>query len=333
MTGETTPSGSSTDWQPPPTIFDPTTCTRKGLCPVTHIRHQDANPLESHSLYYEIHGSGLEKIVFIMGLNASASGWVSQVDYFGRKPECSVLVFDNRGVGNSGSPRGPYTTEGMAQDVVTLLDFVGWTEKRQIHVIGISLGGMIAQELAEKILERTASLTLVVTKPGRRRLIELPSYVGTRNLLRSMMVSNPEDRIPLVLETLFPQEWLDSKDPSDPEGRTNRELQTIAYRERIAVTPPQTLVGSLSQMAAAMTHHVSPERLRRISSAIPKVAIVTGDTDTLIDPRNSQLLKQDMPEAELIIREGAGHGVPMQYKEWFNEVLERTLKEGRERAN
>ena len=48
------------------TIFDPATCTRKGLCPVTKIRHQQ-EPLESHSLYFEQHGSGPEKVVFIMG--------------------------------------------------------------------------------------------------------------------------------------------------------------------------------------------------------------------------------------------------------------------------
>lgn len=49
------------------TIFDPATCTRKGLCPVKAIRKQDDNPLESHSLYFEQHGSGKEKVVFIMG--------------------------------------------------------------------------------------------------------------------------------------------------------------------------------------------------------------------------------------------------------------------------
>ena len=77
----------------------------------------------------------------------------------------SVIVFDNRGVGNSETPRGPYTcvnlllslvglmdesrpmcrTSGMAEDIVALLDYVRWTEKGQIHVVGVSLGGMIAQ--------------------------------------------------------------------------------------------------------------------------------------------------------------------------------------------
>lgn len=110
------------------TVFDPTTLQKKGLCPVTHIRGQDADPLESHSLYYEIHGNGPEKIVLIMGfvhsqslsqlalsteeifrLNSTSFSWEPQVEHFGRAGPYTVLVFDNRGVGNSGTPRGPYT--------------------------------------------------------------------------------------------------------------------------------------------------------------------------------------------------------------------------------
>ena len=72
MTSEVMPTASKGDYKPPLTIFDPATCTRKGLCPVTKIRKQ-AEPLESHSLYYEIHGSGPVKVVFIMGCVPSFS--------------------------------------------------------------------------------------------------------------------------------------------------------------------------------------------------------------------------------------------------------------------
>ncbi|PIL23842.1 hypothetical protein GSI_13593 [Ganoderma sinense ZZ0214-1] len=332
MANDAMPASSSETSTQPPTIFDPTTCTRKGLCPVTQIRHQSP-PLESHSLYYEIHGSGPEKVVFIMGLNSTSSAWLSQVDHFGRMPEYSAMVFDNRGVGNSEAPRGPYTTSGMAEDIIALLDFVGWTEKRQVHVVGVSLGGMIAQELASRIPKRIASLSLVVTKAGRRQLVDLPSYAGLRNLLWTMTIREPEKRIPYVLGMLYPKPWLDSKNPDDPEGRTNHETETIAYQQRIAVTRPQPFIGAISQMAAATTHYVSPERLRKISSSIPEVLIVTGDIDNLVDPSNSRHLKADMPEAEFIVKEGAGHGITIQCKQWFNELLERTFKEGRERSS
>ncbi|KAJ3015216.1 hypothetical protein NUW54_g1103 [Trametes sanguinea] len=331
MSDEVTPSAPPSEYQPPPTIFDPATCVRKGLCPVTQIRNQDEH-LESHSLYFELHGSGPEKVIFIMGLNSSSAGWLPQVKHFAKKPEYSVLVFDNRGVGNSGTPRGPYTTSGMASDVVVLLDYVGWKEPRQVHVVGVSLGGMIAQELAKKIPERIVSLTLVVTKPGRRQWFELAPLAGIKGLAKSMMISDPEQKIPIVLNMLFPKEWLDSKREGDPEGRTNWDLEFEAYRERIRFTRPQTFLGAVSQMAAAITHYASPDDLRKISSSIPKVTIVTGDTDNLINPRNSQILKEHMPEAELIVRQGAGHAIAIQYKEWFNELLERVFKEGREKA-
>jgi pimeloyl-ACP methyl ester carboxylesterase len=93
-----------------PTFFDAATCVRKGLCPVTDIRGQGQNPLESHSLYFEQHGRGSDyKVVFIMGLNSTSFAWAPQVRHFGKSDSHTVLVFDNRGVGNSGYPRGPYS--------------------------------------------------------------------------------------------------------------------------------------------------------------------------------------------------------------------------------
>ena len=67
MTSEVMPAASAGDFKEPLTIFNTATCTRKGLCPVTEIKQQGGNPLESHSLYFELHGSGPEKVVFIMG--------------------------------------------------------------------------------------------------------------------------------------------------------------------------------------------------------------------------------------------------------------------------
>ena len=99
------------------TIFDLSTCLKRGLCPVTKLRPQGSELLESHSLYYEIHGSASanaavqqqRKVVFIMGLNSSSFAWGPQIRHFAKKEGYASLVFDNRGVGHSGYPRGPYT--------------------------------------------------------------------------------------------------------------------------------------------------------------------------------------------------------------------------------
>ncbi|EIN07697.1 alpha/beta-hydrolase [Punctularia strigosozonata HHB-11173 SS5] len=339
-------------------IFDPTTCVRKGLCPVTKIRSkkgEDQSPFESHSLYFEQHGNGDTKILAIMGLNSSSFAWTPQVDYFSKQAGYSVLVFDNRGVGNSGTPRGPYTTSDMAEDIIVLLEYVGWTAPRDLHVVGISLGGMIAQgiyqtwlfanhtdhrgpELAYRIPQNILSLTLAVTTPGGHPWSNLPSdademkWKGLSSLARLTFMTDPEEKIPIILEMVFPVSWLDSPAEEDPEGRTNRAVQTEIYRHRIAITRPQQFMGHISQMFAALSHYVSPSRLAKISKEIPKVVIVTGDVDYLVDPRNSDKLKSAMPEAEFVKWENTGHAIHAQKQKEFNALLERTFREGKQNA-
>ncbi|KAJ7043250.1 alpha/beta-hydrolase [Mycena alexandri] len=313
------------------TLFDTSTCARKGLCPVTSIRHQ-SEPMESHSLYYEVHGRGPEHLVCIMGLNSSCFAWLAQVQHFGPMSEYSMVVFDNRGVGHSGVPRGPYTTSGMAEDAIVLIDHLGWTARRDLHVVGVSLGGMIAQELATRIPDRIASLTLAVTTPGGAPWTNLPPWKGFISLARLMVTADIELKIPLILEMVYPLRWLDEPAKGDSEGRSNRELQTMLIRQRIEITAPQHLIGALSQMCAGLTHHVTPERLRRICDTIPKVLIVTGDDDHLVSPVNSRRIKNCMPDAELEEWEDAGHALHVQRPQKFNALLERVFKEGRRKA-
>lgn len=131
-----------------------------------------------HFALAELHGEDKptsHRLVFTMGLNNSSfvrlrlpslvhllrrrprltplarslalQAWHNQVSYFAALPGYAVLVFDNRGVGWSDTPPGAYSTSEMAKDVEELLDFVGWTEPRSLNLAGVSMGGMIAQEL------------------------------------------------------------------------------------------------------------------------------------------------------------------------------------------
>ena len=111
------------------------------------------------------------------------------------------------------------------------------------------------------------------------------------------------------------------------------DLHCQRYRRRIEITRPQTLVGSLSQMCAGLTHYASPSRLRQISACIPKVLLVTGDNDHLVRPENTYKLKGCMPEAELVQWNNCGHALHFQYQDKFNALLERVFREGRERAD
>ncbi|KAJ7074320.1 alpha/beta-hydrolase [Mycena amicta] len=263
-----------------------------------------------------------------MGLNSSSFAWSTQAEYFGQLPAYSILLLDNRGVGHSSTPRGPYTTTGMAEDTMVLLDYVGWKADRELHIVGISLGGMIAQELALRIPKRIVSLTLAVTTPGGRPWNNLPPWKGAVSLGRLMLTSDIEKKIPLILQMVYPQSWLDARAEDDEQGRSNHELQVLIYRKRIATTAQQHFLGAISQMSAGLTHHVNSERLRTISDSIPHVHIVTGDQDNLVSPQHSRYLKSCMPDAELEEWEGTGHALHIQRPGKFNRMLERAFAQG-----
>ncbi|EPT00149.1 hypothetical protein FOMPIDRAFT_1123261 [Fomitopsis schrenkii] len=330
MSSDTTPVQTEADVQAFPTVFEAATCTRKGLCSVIQIKK--GSPLESHSIYFEQHGSGPEKILLIMGLNGTSFAWSLQVVYFGKKPEYSVLVFDKRGVGNSDTPKGPYSHESRHR-TIPLPDYVGWTAAHDVHVVGGSMGGMIALKVATKIPERVLSLTLAVTRAKRNFRSAFPSVSRICLLVRGLTITqDPEVKISISQDMMYAPKWLGEKREGDPEGRTNREVETIEDRKRLEVTRPQKPLGALSQMVASVRHIVSPEELRELSKSIPKVLIVTtGDEDLLVDPAHSRYMKDHMPEAELVEWAGAGYGLHVQCRDQFNALLERVVKEGRER--
>ena len=90
-----------------------------------------------------------------MGLGSMMNGWQRQTKDFGhdRGTKYSSLIFDNRGMGESDKPLMRYSTSEMAKDVFELLNHIGWTSERQLHIIGISMGGMIAQEMVNRCLQ------------------------------------------------------------------------------------------------------------------------------------------------------------------------------------
>ncbi|KAJ7065051.1 alpha/beta-hydrolase [Mycena amicta] len=306
-----------------PTMFDPASLVRKGFC----LINSGIPLLQTHSLYYEQHGSGDKHVLLISGLNTNSFAWEFQVRALAEK--YSVLVFDNRGVGYSGYPAGRYTTSGMAQDIVALLDHIGWKSPREIHVVGASLGGMIAQELAWLIPDRVASLTLAVTTPGGRPWQNLPPWEGIKCLTRLLFISEPEKKAPTVMKMLYTQAWLEAPSLIDPT-RTNRQVQTETYLRRVVFGPKQQIVGHVSQLGAGLTHHVTPDRLRRISDSIRKVVILCGDEDHLMDLQHSRDLKAAMPSAELVQWKNTGHGIHSQRPEEFRNLLMRVFREADE---
>lgn len=325
-------SSSSPNSEPtlPATVFDPDTLVKRGWCTVANDKNRAANP---HKLYYELHGEDeptSKRLVFTMGLNNSSFAWYEQVDYFARLPGYAVLVFDNRGVGWSDSPGWSYTTREMALDVVELLDFLGWTQDRSLNVVGVSMGGMIAQQLALLIPERIRTLLLTSTRSGSKT--DVPSYAALSMFARltSGTVRSPEKQIRLVVNTMYPPAYLDEVVQAEGEwkGKTQRERIEAGFLHRYHIGRRQSFAGRVGQLAAALRHQLTAEEARQISSTIPRIAIIHGTDDKLLHVDRGRDLHAELPGSTLKIVENAGHALPSQirdeYHDWIRENVEAT---------
>lgn len=297
----------------------------------------------SHEIYYEVHGNGPRKAMLIMGLGNTSLAYTAQIQHFvpdldgdneSSSGRYSICVFDNRGVGNSDCPRGPWRTSELAEDAVVLLDHLGWKEDRSIDLVGVSLGGMIAMELATRIPERLSSLTLCVTTPGHGLLGNMPPMLGLKTSLYLAVTSRKDKRMKAIVDMCFPPAWLDA--PADgckirnPYAVTNRQHVGLLFAWRIRSERAMTQVANLLQTGAVLTHRVTRDRLAALDAQIPKICILTGDYDCLVDPRNSFELHQAMPSSELIVWEETGHAINIQRPTMFNELLERVWGEARQ---
>ena len=153
-----------------------------------------------HRLYYEEHGEG-EPLLMVMGLGADSLAWALQVQPFAERYR--TIVFDNRDVGRSEMVDGHYGIADMAADTIALADEL---ELETFHLVGLSMGGAIAQELALAAPERVRSLTLCVTWGGDGRWGREQSRVRTA----SVPHVSYEDRVDNLLLLTMSQEFYEN---------------------------------------------------------------------------------------------------------------------------
>ncbi|KAI8090185.1 Alpha/Beta hydrolase protein [Gilbertella persicaria] len=253
----------------------------------------------------------------MLGLNTSCLGWEKQAKYLAETGKYTVLIFENRGMGLSDTPSGLYSTSQMAHDVIDLLDHLDWKDK--VHVDGVSMGGMIALELATTWPERVASLVLTSTTSGR----QIPPWKAVTTLTRLMTISDPKLKIGTALELVYPAEWLDDK-PTEPDMvqfETNRDMSVSLFLARLDRSRPQTLAGNIGQTAACLRHYVSDQRLLKIKESGIPVLVVTGTWDNLVNPKNSHHLSRVLG-CPLEIFEGSGHGLPGEQPVRYNQLID-----------
>ena len=229
-------------------------------------------------------GADQDPVVLIMGLAASSRLWFRLLPWL--IPEHRVIVFDNRGTGGSAPVRGRLTMAGLADDVVTVLDAAGI---ERAHVVGASMGGMIAQHVALDHRDRLRSLVLACTTAGGRN--GAPPW----RLLASAAVRpliGPQRSFPLVAPTLYAAATL-----RDQPDRVAEDLE----RRMADSTSPLTLYAQLGAIAMHDTRARLPEL-----DGLPTL-VVHGLEDRLVPPARGRQLAELIPDAHLELIPACGH--------------------------
>ncbi|RME74004.1 MAG: alpha/beta fold hydrolase [Planctomycetota bacterium] len=257
------------------------------------------------SLFYEQFGSGPD-LLLIMGLGAPGNMWEPVLPYL--TPHFRVTTFDNRGVGRSGCPEGPYTMAQMARDAIALLDALGI---ERTHVVGISMGGMIAQHLALEAPERVERLVLAATSAGGPQAVRPEPWV-IELLTRPRAGKSSLELIREAAPILFAPGFIE---------RHPEVLTEIARRNDERPTAPE---GVQNQILAIVGHDVA-DRLREITAP---TLVVTGDADVLVPPQNSAHLAAAIPGAQQLVLPGVAHGLLHEATERFAEAIRSFCLEG-----
>ena len=255
-------------------------------------------------MYYEVHGptrlpaGEAAPLLLIMGLGANATSWEMQIPEFSR--EYRVIAFDNRGSGRTDKPHSPYTMPQMAGDTIGLMDHLGIGSA---HVFGMSMGGMIAQELALSYPHRVRTLVLGGTMAGGQNAVvaSLPlirQWVSTATLPLAQAVENG-------LRFLYSEEFI---------ARNKERLVKRALKLAHLQPPPH----ALQRQVMAVVQFNTYERLADIKTP---TLIISGSEDKIVPRENSRILAEGIPDAELVELDGAGHGFLAEKAAAANEAV------------
>jgi 3-oxoadipate enol-lactonase len=217
-----------------------------------------------------------------MGLGATLEWWRRLIPIL--SSHYRTVVYDNRGVGRSDVPEGPYSIPAMAEDAAAVMDAAGMTSA---HVFGASMGGMIAQELALNHPARVRSLILGCTACGGRQSVPARKEVGAALSARSKMTR--EEAMWVMAPYIF-------------DAGTPRELVAEDIAIRLGATVSND--GYFAQLAGIRAWSGTHDRLSGIT--MPTL-VIHGETDELVPPENGRIIAKAIPGARLVMIPHASH--------------------------
>jgi len=255
----------------------------------------DVVPVDDVSLAYRESGSGYP-VVLINGLASTMDMWNPRV--LARISEqFRVIIFDNRGTGYSGSSGKPLSISLLASDTATLMDALGIPSA---HVIGLSMGASIAQELALSFPGNVTRLILVAGECGGPESVRAEPEIMAQLMDKHGTGHEVANR---MFSLLFPQSWLDTHDP-------------LLYCPEINETTSDEMVAR--QAAAFFGWTGSFSRLGNIHSP---TLVITGTEDVIVPPVNARILSRGIPRAQLVTIPDAGHGLMYQVPDRFSDCV------------
>jgi 3-oxoadipate enol-lactonase len=235
---------------------------------------------------YESYGQG-EPLLLIMGFGMPGIAWLPVLPFLSG---FRSIYFDNRGTGNSDKPEAPYSIAEMADDASNLLTALGIGKAK---VYGVSMGGMIAQELVLRHPGQVEKVVLGCTMPGGSVAVRAPEEVYQKmNDAFMRLPANPEQGLDLMMPLLFPPEFI----AKHPELKS----MMLAGFKMMPPTPPE----SIERTRQAIVEFDAYDRLGQIKCP---VMIVHGEKDVLLPPENASLIKGLIPQAEVFMIPEAGH--------------------------
>lgn len=253
-------------------------------------------------LYYEVHGDG-EPLLCVAGLTCDTLVWIPQIQAFAAAHR--TVIFDNRDAGQSSMAASGYEIADMASDAIALADELGL---ESFHLLGVSMGGAIAQEIALQAPDRVRTLTLAVTfadgGPYARRLAEV---WGAR--VRQVSYEQHVDELMLLNHSQAFYE--------------NPEMVEFIRAAMLGNPHPQPAEAFGRQLLAC----AGQDTLDRLGSLTMPTHVIGGEYDILIPIWKSRAIADAIPGAKLTVLSGAPHGLTIERAEEFNAAVLEFIRE------
>ncbi|TAF63459.1 MAG: alpha/beta hydrolase [Cytophagales bacterium] len=254
-------------------------------------------------IYYEEYGSGAETIVFSHGLLWSGKMFLNQVEALKNRYRC--IIYDHRGQGQSQK-----TTEGLDMDTLTedAVALIKALNAAPCHFAGLSMGGFVAMRLGARHPELLRSVILLETSADAEPTENVPRYTTLNNVVRwlgTWAVAKP------VMKIMFGQKIL--------QDSTRKEL--VKKWKKELINNPSTITRAVK---GVIERKPIFDELKNIQ--LPTLIIV-GDQDVATVPAKSERIKSQIPQAQLVIIEGAGHSSSIEEPEQVNKAIESFLNQ------